>query len=255
MRKYVGVLLFLTVFLVCAVSAQEIQNPTNKYVDDFAGVLNTGQQQELMNLFSSVDSETTAEMVFVSVSDLGGDDISQYAVELGQKWGVGKRDNDNGLVILYASDVRKIYVSTGYGLEGILPDSKVGRILDENYVPYRDAGNFSEGIVLASKAFAQVILDNKDEVLSGQASGGQKNYSFFALIAGFLLFIGIFVYFISARKKKKGFVDFWDFFFADFIARMVVGMILGGRGRNSGGGFSGGGGFGGGGFGGGGAGR
>ncbi len=247
----------MVALLVGIVSAIDFPVATNQYVNDFDGVLNQVQKQELIGLFYGVEQNTTAEIVFVSVSDLKGYDISQYATELGQKWGVGKSDKDNGLVILYASDVGKIYVATGYGLEGILPDSKIGRILDENYVPLRDSGNFSDGIVLASEVFAQEIFDNADEVRSGKAGGQTTSFaSLVVLIFIGMIFVALFIFFASGiNRKKRGFGGFWNFFFADFLARMVLASILGGnRSSGSSGGF-GGGGFGGGGFGGGGAGR
>lgn len=261
MNKKVISFLFLIVLFssLCFVSAVQIPAAKDKYVNDFAGVLNVVQAGELQGLFSNVESETSAEILFVSVSDLGGEDISKYTTNLGQTWGVGKSDKDNGLVILYAADVKKIFVATGYGLEGILPDSKVGRILDENYVPLRDSGNISEGIVRAAEAYAQIILDNKEEVLSGNSSSsGWSIYEIVIFVAFWLFLVGIFIYLFSFKRRKKGFFDFWNFFFADFLVRMILAVLLGKR-SNSSGGFSGGsfggGGFGGGSFGGGGAGR
>ena len=163
MRFAVVVCLFLVIITgtLGIVSAQDVPSYKDKYVNDFANVLNVSQTEELRSLFSSVDTETSAEVVFVSLDTINGEDISQYAFTIGDSWKVGKADKDNGLVILYVRDIEKIWVSTGYGLEGILPDSKVGRLLDENYVPFRGTENFSNGIILFSNAITQVIYDNK----------------------------------------------------------------------------------------------
>ncbi len=173
--------------VVVNVSAQEVPNYEDKYVNDFANILNSSQVLELRTLFSSVDENTTAEIVFVSLGTINGEDISQYSFAIGDQWKVGKADKDNGLVILYVKETGKIWVSTGYGLEGILPDSKVGRLLDETYVPLIDSGNVSEGIVSFSNAVAQVIYENREEVLSGQAGGNTESGNFY--FSGYFIWI------------------------------------------------------------------
>ncbi len=242
--KKVLIGLVFTILLIVFVTAQQIPNYKDKYVNDFSNVLDPGQVEQLRSLFHSIDQETTAEIVFVSLDTINGEDISQYSLEIADKWKVGKADKDNGLVILYVKDMKKIWVSTGYGLEGILPDSKVGRLLDENYVPSRDSGNISEGIIYFSNAVSQVILDNKEEVLSGQAGQKGNDWGFFIYIIIFIIFLII----INRFSHRKGGSGFW------FIPL----FFPFGRSSNSGGFSSGGfgsGGFGGGGFGGGGAGR
>lgn len=211
--------------------------PQDKYVNDFAQILDANSVQTLHDVFQHVDQETTAEMVFVSLATLNGSDISQYATELGQSWGVGKADKDNGLVILYVQDANKIWVATGYSVEGILPDSKVGRLLDQYYVPARDSDQVAQGIVNVSLALAQVMLENKDELISNQAGPSQTESTFIIL---FIIVIAFLI--ISSIARRAGARWWW------------LPLFVPSRGPGGGGGF-GGGGFGGGGFGGGGAGR
>ena len=197
--------LVLFIGFMGTVSAQEIPSYTDKYVNDFARILSITQFQELRNLFSSIDAETSAEVVFVSMDTINGEDISSYSFAIGDSWKVGKEDKGNGLVILYVKDIGKIWVSTGYGLEGILPDSKIGRLLDETYVPLRDSGNVSEGILLFSKSVTNVILENKEEVLSGQAGGTSQSGNF--LFSGYfiwivVLIVGEIMYKILAPSKS-----------------------------------------------------
>lgn len=243
-KMFFGVILclFLTFILISGnAEGQEIPNYKDKYVNDFAGVLDSLQVEGLRNLFFNVDQETTAEVVFVSLDTINGEDISQYVIELGSSWKVGKADKDNGLVILYVKDINRIWVSTGYGLEGILPDSKVGRLLDENYVPLRDSGNLSQGIISFSESVAQVIYDNKEEVLSGQAGRTQDKLGFISYIILFII-LWMIIRFITRRGSR-----FWL-----LPLFLPSGRSSGGFGGGSGFGGSG---FGGGGFGGGGAGR
>ena len=240
MRFAVVVCLFLVIITgtLGIVSAQDVPSYKDKYVNDFANVLNVSQTEELRSLFSSVDTETSAEVVFVSLDTINGEDISQYAFTIGDSWKVGKADKDNGLVILYVKDIGKIWVSTGYGLEGILPDSKVGRLLDENYVPVSGTENFSNGIVLFSNAITQVIYDNKEEVLSGQAGGnsqsGDSSFSIY-FIWIILLIVWEIMYKILAPSKSwwfggtlgAGFGAVIGFFFLSSIASAVILALFG----------------------------
>ncbi len=247
---------FIFIFSISLVFAA-VPSYQDKYVNDFAGVFSSLQVGELRGLLSSVDADTTAEFVVVTDNECtskGGP--SQYAIDILNTWKVGKADKNNGLVALYCKAENKIWVSVGYGLEGILPDSKIGRMLDESYIPLRDSGNVSEGIISFIRSVSDVAEQNKEEILSGQAGGSSSSGSFggaIFVIALFILF-AFFLYSVSKRKGKKGFGDFLAFFFIDFVVRMILYSILfGGRNRSSGGGF--GGGFGGGMGGGGGAGR
>lgn len=264
------------------VSAQEVPDYQDKYVNDFGNILDSAQEGYLRALFSEVESNTSAQVVFVSVVECAPYAPSDLAFQIADTWKPGDKEKDNGVVILYCVAENKIWVSTGYGLEGILPDSKVGRLLDENYVPLRDEGKVADGILLFSDAIAGVIHENREEVLAGNAGDSS---SWIYLILAVLILIA-FIFIISKRNKKVKHKNpafrivsnilFFIFFVLIYattflipaiivlILAIIVGSLAGPSGKNDGfffmggghgGGFSGGGGFGGGGFGGGGAGR
>lgn len=239
--KYVFVSFIVFLIFVNLAGAYEFPNYKDKYVNDFAGVLSSEQVGSLRSLFAGVEGETTAEVVFVSVDNLAGYDISEYAIQLASSWKIGKADKDNGLLILYAKEENKIWVATGYGVEGILPDSKIGRLLDENYVPLKDSGNVSEGIIAFSNVIANTMIENKDELLSSQRSGNSNISPFFVFVI-VIIVLSILSRIFSSRLNRT---RFW------WIPIFLPSRIGGGSGSS----FSGGGGFGGGGFGGGGAGR
>ncbi|MBS3091140.1 TPM domain-containing protein [Candidatus Pacearchaeota archaeon] len=225
------------------VSALDIPQYKDKYVNDFANVLNPSNSAMLKGLFYEVDTNTTAEAVFVSFDTIETEAISDYAVRILQTWGVGKSDKDNGIVILYVKDINKIFAATGYGVEGILPDSKIGRLFDENYVLRRDAGDVQQGIIDFSVALSDVLFENREEILSEKASPKDVSQIDITSII-FIIVIVIFIMKIIARaaysKKPR---SSWPWFIPLFLP----------SGRSSGG--FGGGGFGGGAGGGGGAGR
>jgi len=260
MKKQLIISLILILFIIpFSVSAIDYPQPYNQYVNDYANVFSSQENYYLQSLFANVEQNTTAQVVVVTIDSLNGSDISQYATDLGQNWGIGTKEKDNGLLILYSKTENKIFVATGYGLEGILPDSKVGRLLDENYVPLRDSGNVSSGIIAFSNAVSDVLIQNGDEIRAKTSGGSLTNGISIVAVIIFLLvaflIIALIIYPFMSRKKKS-FSDFMMFFFIDFLVRIIIySIIFRGGGRSSGSGGFGGGGFGGGSFGGGGAGR
>ncbi|MFA5020318.1 MAG: TPM domain-containing protein [Candidatus Pacearchaeota archaeon] len=203
--KPVLVFLFVTIILFSSsfVFAQEISIPSYKdnYVNDFAGIFNFSQVDELRSLLIGVEQTTTAEVVVVSINDCGGD-YDDYAIRLASSWKIGKEDKDNGLLILYCLTQNKLVVKTGYGLEGILPDSKIGRLLDERYVPLRDAGKTAEGIIYFTEEIVYTLNSNKEEIISGNTRGNFKlseDYKWVLLV----ILIFLIIYFILKTIFKK----------------------------------------------------
>ena len=131
-------LIILALILIFSVSAQKFPQAYDKNINDFAKIFNQTETNELKILLSNVESSTSAEVVIVTINTTVPLTPKQYRTELFNKWNIGKESKDNGLLILYSVKENRIEVETGYGLEGILPDSKLGRLLDEFYVPYRD---------------------------------------------------------------------------------------------------------------------
>lgn len=243
MKKTFVICLVIIFSFYLASSLGDFPNYQDKYVNDFAKIFNSEESTQMRGAFTEVETQTTAEVVFVSMESIGNYDISDYAVKLANQWKVGKADKNNGLLILYVKDINRIFVATGYGLEGILPDSKIGRMLDTYYVPYRDEGNASLGILIFSSEIIKVLIDNKEEIKSGQTSGNNDQPSVLTVIVIILVFL-IFIRIVGSFGNRRSNGLWWLPIF-----------IPSGRSSGGFGGGFGGGGFGGGGFGGGGAGR
>lgn len=265
-------------FLSLSVSAQTFPQWQDKYVNDFAGFLDSASVSQLRGLLSELEQNTTAEVVVVTVQTTAPLPRQQYRTELFNNWKIGKASNDNGLLILYVAGENKIEVEVGYGLEGILPDSKVGSILDEFYVPNRDSNRTVLGIVLATQEFARVINANADEVRAGNA-GSQFNDNISNLILDNIPFIILAIILMLSIipslsiippkckecgkrmkfQKAEGDYDIYKCENGHILKkrkrRYSDAVVLGGFGGGGGGFGGGGGGFGGGGSGGGGAGR
>ncbi len=118
---------------------QELPSPTQRFfINDFADVMSDADEQAVYAAGVALQQQTDAQLVLVTVDSLDGYSLEEYALALAQKWALGDSEKDNGLLLLFSTDGPHTRVEVGYGLEGALPDSKVGRILDDVLVPYYD---------------------------------------------------------------------------------------------------------------------
>lgn len=193
-------ILLIILILAGNVSAQELPDYSDKYVNDFADLFSDNETEMLRIILIELEKNTTAEVVVVTINTTSPSTPAEYRTKLFNYWQIGKKDIDNGLLILYSLNENRIEVETGYGLEGILPDSKLGRMLDEYYVPYRNNGNVSQGIIIFTQEIARVIQQNPEEIYLTLEI---KNY-FYDFIP-YIIFIIIFIImgFMSKRKRKK----------------------------------------------------
>mgnify|MGYP000539572606 CR=1 FL=1 len=117
---------------------EEVPNPRRTeggWVVDMAGILTAAQKQQLNATLSALERDTGAEMAVVILQRTLDAEPKEFATELFNRWGVGKKGEDNGILVLVALQQRRIEVETGYGIEGILPDSEVGMLLQDMVVP------------------------------------------------------------------------------------------------------------------------
>lgn len=247
-----GVLASLTVL------AQGVPDPMPGHlVHDFAGIL--GNTQPLEDSLLAYEKRTSNQITVVTIENLGSMSPAEYAMQVGRQWGVGQKDKRNGVVILIKPRNKfgrgEVNMAIGQGLEGALPDSRVGRIIDDYMMPALKQGDFYTAAYNGAMAVERAIGGE----FSAEEEGEIHPLAIGAMILVFFVFFIILIIIISKNEKKNGGDGnngsggggFW-----------VPPIILGGMGRggSSGGGFGGGGGggfggFGGGSFGGGGGGR
>jgi uncharacterized protein len=157
--------------LVLAVSAvtraEDIKQirPTG-YVTDLAGILKPDTKTKLEALGTELEQKTSAQMAIVTVKSLDGEDIQTYANDLFKQLGVGKKKEDNGVMLLIAPNDRKYWTEVGYGLEPIINDARAGdagRLM----TPYFRQGDYSSGVTAAAWQLAKYIADAKGVTLTG----------------------------------------------------------------------------------------
>ena len=232
-RRYVLIaLLFVFSITLLAVDFPQPKGPVN----DFASVIPSQYEQQMYALSVEIYQKTGASVVVATVNNLGDYTIEEYANRLYEAWGIGQKGKDNGVLILLSisSDGRKVRIETGYGLEGILPDGRVGRIIDDYMLPYLKQGNYGAGLLQGVAAVGQIIAKDAGVRLTGNYPVQRSNHSSRRRQGGG---IGTIIFFIILMIVTRGRILPW----------LIIGSMMGGGGSR--GGF--GGGFGGGGFGGG----
>lgn len=255
MKRLVSIaaIVLLVGILLCGCSENDgfPKATTEFYVNDFANVIYDSAEAEMLSRAVTLEQQTTAQVVVATVEDLDGLEAWEYATELGRAWGIGDEETDNGVLILLSTGEREIFIAVGYGLEGALPDSKTGRIVDVYGLEYLKADDFSKGLLEIQKAVVgEVYLENGLEAPEGYVPIGMipdsNSVTENAGGVGFSWLIFIVIFLIIFFLKPRGI-----FFFPMFFGGHRGGGFGGGSGGFGGGGFRGGGGS----FGGGGAGR
>jgi uncharacterized protein len=232
--------LFLALILLpCKIQAQVLTFPqTNAAVNDYAEVISPEYEARMDKLARALLDKTGTALVVATFRDVGGESPRIFANKLYEAWGIGKSGEDKGVLLLVAVKERQVTFETGYGVEGILPDAKMGGILDQYVVPFLRRDEYGEGLLNGMAAVAQVVAQN---------AGVRLNLGRYAPGAGI-------------QPKARGVIGLLPFFF--FVLFVILGLlgrrrgmfpffflplIFMGGGRGMGGGFSGGfGGFGGG---------
>lgn len=170
-----------------------LENRT-RYVTNPDGILSPAAQAQADSIISAIWQTSTAEVVAVVIDDFDGNDIDTFATELFTKWGIGKNDKSNGVLLLVAKDRRKAVIRTGYGVEGVLPDVVAGRILRGQMFPRFQRGDFDGGVITTLSSILRILNDPDavDEVVSQQKNdAGATEGDGKDLFIGYLIFAGI----------------------------------------------------------------
>ena len=248
--KYITlVLLSLITLSSIAQNFPERSNPP-RIVNDFTNFLSQAERNALENKLVQFSYETSTQIAIAIVESLDGYDKASYAFALGEKWGVGQKGKNNGILILvkpkYQNSKGEVFIATGYGLEGAVPDAITKRIVNNEILPYFKQGMYYKGL---DEATNRIMELTRGEYTADQYAEATKNEGTGSAIVGIIFFLIVVLFsFIGRARRARHYsvghnVPFW----------IAMGM-LSNSGRSSGGSFgnfsSGGGSFGGGGFGG-----
>lgn len=248
----------LLLALAPALAALEVPPPPKQWFTDSAGIVDpvaaTGLNQKLQNF----EQQSGAQFIIYTFRSLEGESIEDFTIRCVERWKVGQKKYDNGLVLFVFFEEKKVRVEVGYGLEGTVTDAFSSRVIREQIAPHFQKQDYAGGLQAAADAIITKIRGGEAAVPplqprgSGQAQAEEDFNPFVILIILFVVFFIILPMLTRRRRRSSGCSGCIIPFF------LPGGITFGGGGFSSGGfggGFGGGGGFSGGGgsFGGGGA--
>lgn len=168
MKRLIGLVLFLLVATLSFATGEEKQytlqdvpnvrlNDARQYVSDPSHILSGSARDTINAVLARLEESTGIETAVVMLPSIGEEDIFNFAHELFRQWGIGKQKSNNGLLILFVADQRKVRFTVGYGLEGTMTDAMSKRIQMQRMVPRFKAGDWDGGMVDGVRAAAQVL--------------------------------------------------------------------------------------------------
>lgn len=183
--------------------AQELPSPMTppRLVNDFSELLNPQEWQGLEQKLRNYHDTTSTQIYIVIVNDLLGYDIADYAIQLGEQWGIGQKGKDNGAIILVkppqGNERGEAFIGTGYGLEDVIPDALAKRIMERELIPSFKENDYYKGLEDATT----VMMNLASGKFSADQYDSDAEIGLFGIV--FLLFM-IVLAFILGGKKGKG---------------------------------------------------
>lgn len=166
-----------------------------RLVNDFAGLFSKDETTMLELKLRAYNDSTSTQIAIVTISDLDGYPVDDYTIKLGNKWGIGQKGKNNGILVLIAKQDRKAFIATGYGMEGALNDGKLGTILRQEMIPYFKQGDYFSGVNAGVDA---MIAAAAGEYVSDASDYNGENGSPWPFIIFILFFI--FIMFFCNQK-------------------------------------------------------
>lgn len=164
------VLTTLMSMLTGCTTSEKIPIPTiekDVYIYDEDNIIDDDVEENLNKMLVELEEKTEVEFAVISVESLLDRSIEDYANNLFNTLGIGKKGEDNGILLLFSRSDEKVRLEIGRGLEGCLNDSKCGRILDDYFVPYRENDEYTEATKLTVNAVLKVLCEEYDITITG----------------------------------------------------------------------------------------
>lgn len=208
MKRLIGLMLFLLVATLSFATGEEKQytlqdvpnvrlNDARQYVSDPSHILSGSARDTINAVLARLEESTGIETAVVMLPSIGEEDIFNFAHELFRQWGIGKKKNNNGLLILFVADQRKVRFTVGYGLEGTMTDAMSKRIQMQRMVPRFKAGDWDGGMVDGVRAAAQV-LDG-----SMQPEPTDDDEDMLGALIAVAVMVGLAIFFIALLGEKQ----------------------------------------------------
>ncbi|AFZ13894.1 protein of unknown function DUF477 [Crinalium epipsammum PCC 9333] len=187
------------------VNVEAVPNPrkvNSGWVTDMGNILSQPTESKINQLVSELEEQTGTEIAVVTVPDTKPSATpKQFATALFNRWGIGKKGEDNGVLLLISKGERRVEIETGYGIEAILPDAKVGNIISKEITPHFKQGDYNGGALAGTKALVE-NLNNEQiaNVIAEQPANNSGLPWLYGLGGGLALAVGTGVYLKNRRR-------------------------------------------------------
>lgn len=195
--KYIGFWLLLLLPLALFAQLPEPMQPT-RLVNDFAGILKADERETLERLLVAYDDSTSTQICIVTIRTLDGYEVADYANRLFEKWGIGGKQNNNGVLLLLALEERKVRIETGYGVEDRLTDALSRRIIEQQLLPAFRQQAYAQGF----QAAVLTIIDVLQGAYTADAQGKKESAPLWVLAVFFIIIVLIMI--ANARNGGGG---------------------------------------------------
>jgi len=190
-------------FILLTISSysQQIPDPMvpRRLVNDFTGLLSDQQQITLNNKLLEFNNQTSTQIYIVTHNDLQGYSVGEFGQLMAEKWGIGQKGKDNGILVLVSPENRKVTIQTGYGLEGAVPDAIAKRLIENVITPAFKVENYYAGLDSVTQVLMSLTRGEftAEDYLKGNGEGRLPVGFIIVIIMLFLVFSGIF------RTKRR----------------------------------------------------
>jgi uncharacterized protein len=192
-------------FIVLSVNADALEVPDLKsHINDYAGMLSSETIRRLEADLVNLEKSDSTQVVVLTIPSLKGEVLEEFSIKVAEKWKIGQKKTDNGVILLIAKEDRKLRIEVGRGLEGKLTDLISGRILRDEIKPKFKAGDFQGGVV---SGVAAIISTVKGEYKATSATGkkADKPPTLWSALGIFTFFGFIFLFIaVIMRKWRRG---------------------------------------------------
>ncbi len=166
--SFLLITLFLCLTAVSVSHSVAVPERPSQYVVDLAGIVDDAAENRLNGYLQQLEQKTTAQLVVLTIGSLEGESIEDFSLNIAHdKWKLGQKGKDNGVLFVISVKDRKYRIEVGYGLEGVLPDSLVGSLGRDLLVPFLKKGDYSNGIFTVSAAIANEIAADSGVKIDG----------------------------------------------------------------------------------------
>ena len=226
--------LFLVLGISCMMAA-DVPGLTGRVVDR-SGILSVSQKREITDDIIQIEKNTGGQMAVLIVNSIGNNSLEDYSIKVAEKWKIGLKGKDNGVILIIVKNDRKIRLEVGYGWEGFINDARAGDII-RAMAPYFKKGQYAQGIIKAIGYVQAFVKGDKQKQPPKADNDGGGIFLFFVIL---FLVLGYFNRFRRGHRTYGRRSGGWIFFGGGFGGGSDGGGFSGGGGGFGGGGASGG---------------